>query len=316
MPIPSVVVVGSFVQDLFFETPAFPRPGQSVIGEFRTAPGGKGFNQAVAAARAGAATGFVGALGRDVFGAGARAFLAGEGIEFHGVEKTDQASGTAVVMVDSSGQNQIIVALGANSALQAAELPTSWLASAKIVVIQLEVHLPTSHQAMRLARAAGVVTILNPAPMRSDFDPAILDDVVILAPNETEFAGLVKHLPSVNRADFHEVELATLDPAEIHTLCRRLGPPIVLVTLGGRGCFLSLPDRAVHLPPLPNVVPVDTTGAGDAFVGAFAAAYVEFGGEAERAARFANTAAGLSVTRLGAAPSMPSRPEIDSASSC
>lgn len=313
MPTPPVVVVGSFVQDLFFETPAFPRPGQSVVGKFRTAPGGKGFNQAVAAARAGAQTGFIGALGRDGFGDGARAFLAAERIVSCCVEKPNHTSGTAVVVIDASGQNQIIVALGANNALQAGEMPADWLTGAKIVVSQLEILLSTAGEALRVARAHGVLTVLNPAPMRAEFDPSILAQVDILVPNETEFAALVNRLPRCERAGFREEELLTLPTAELHSLCRALGPRLVLVTLGARGCCLSLPDRALALPALAGVSAVDTTGAGDAFVGAFAAAYLEFDGDAERAARFANVAAGLSVQRPGAAPSMPYRAEIDAA---
>ncbi len=240
----------------------FRGPGQSVIGKFRTAPGGKGFNQAVAAARAGAETGFIGALGGDAFGSGARAFLAAEGIAFHGVEKAGEASGTAVVVVDASGQNQIVVALGANQALQPEEIPGAWLTGAEVVVGQLEIFLPAAQEALRVARAAGAVTILNPAPMRSDFDRAILAQVEILIPNETEFAALVNLLPAFDRTDFREDELTLLPVEDLHALCRRLGPSIILVTLGARGCFLSLPDRAVAIPGVENVVAVDTTGAG------------------------------------------------------
>jgi ribokinase len=313
MPSPPVIVVGSFVQDLFFETPTFPRPGQSVIGEFRTAPGGKGFNQAVAAARAGAGTGFIGALGRDVFGAGARAFLQAEGIVHHCVDKPEHATGTAVVIVDAAGQNQIVVALGANEAIQPDEIPVAWLTEAKIVVSQLEIFLPSAREVLHRARAAGAITILNPAPMRSDLDPAILAQTDILVPNETEFAALVNLLPAFGRTDFTESELAELSLAEFQALCRWMGPPTVLVTLGAGGCFLSLPDRAVAIPACSDIVAVDTTGAGDAFVGAFAAGYLEFRGDAERAARFANAAAGISVTRPGAGPSVARRSEIDSA---
>jgi ribokinase len=149
--------------------------------------------------------------------------------------------------------------------------------------------------------------------MHSDLAPSILALADILVPNESEFAALVNLLPACGRSDFTEQELATLSPTEFQSLCRRMGPPLVLVTLGTRGCFLSLPDRAVAIPAYSNIVAVDTTGAGDAFVGAFAAAYLEFNRDAERAARFANAAAAISVTRPGAAPSLARRSEIDSA---
>ncbi len=216
-------------------------------------------------------------------------------------------------MIDGSGQNQIIVSLGANESLEAGDLPNPWLAGAKIVVSQLEICLPVAAEALRRARANGAITILNPAPMRAEFDPAMLALVDILIPNETEFAALVNRTAAAGGTVFHEDAVGALSVAELQSLCRQLGPRLVLVTLGERGCFLSLPDRAVALPALAGVQAVDTTGAGDAFIGAFAAAYLEFGGDAERAASFANTAAGLSVQRPGAAPAMPRRPEIDAA---
>ena len=313
MPTPSVVVVGSFVQDMFFETASFPRPGQSVIGKFRTAPGGKGFNQAVAAARAGADTGFIGALGRDEFGSAARAFLDQERVASRCVIKTSHASGTAVVVIDSTGQNQIVVALGANDALQPEEIPAEWLEGARVLVGQLEVSPPTTFDALSRARANRATTILNPAPMREDFDPAMLAQVDILVPNESEFAALVRSLPGLGGCSVREDDIAQLPAAKLQSLCRKLGPGLIVVTLGERGCFLSQPDRGLAIPALPGVRAIDTTGAGDAFVGALGAAYLEFDGDAERAVRFANAAGGLSVQRPGAAPSMPRRSDIDAA---
>ena len=311
MSSPPIVVVGSFVQDLFFDTPSFPRPGQTVIGRFRTGPGGKGSNQAVAAARAGGTTAFVGALGFDAFADGAKEFLTAEGVQHHVTAKSEHATGTAAILVDATGQNQIVVALGANDAILPAELPAELIAGARIVVSQLEIFLPTALEALRIAKAGGATTILNPAPMRADFDPAMLELTDMLVPNETEFAALVNMMPRFGRSDFSEEELAALEPAALHAMCRRLGPGIVLVTLGARGCFLSLPDRCVTIPSVTGIKVVDTTGAGDAFVGAFAAGFVEFEGDAERAARFANAAAAISVTRPGTAPAVAKRSEID-----
>src|SRR5262249_954112 len=131
--------------------------------------------------------------------------------------------------------------------------------------------------------------------------------------NETEFAALISRLPGCDR-DFHENEIVKMSANEVHSLCRMLGPRIVLVTLGERGCLISLPDGVLALPALSGVTAGGTTRAGDAFFGAFAAAWLEFAGDAERAARFANAAAGLSVQKRGAAPSMPHRAEIDAAS--
>ena len=309
-----VVVVGSFSQDLTFLCDVFPRPGETRVGRFASGPGGKGSNQAVAAVRAGAPTAFLGAVGRDGFADGARRFHAGEGIDTRLVEKADLPTGTAGIVVDARGQNQIIVALGANGALSPADVDqhADVLRAAAVVVTQLEANLEAAAHALRLARAAGVHTLLNPAPMRPDFDPALLALADGLVPNETEFVTLVGRLGLHGGSKpFSEEDLATLPPAELHALCRGFGVPTLVVTLGPRGCFLSTPAGFEHLPAVAGVVAVDTTGAGDAFVGALAAALAETPGDLARAARFANVAAALSVTRPGAALAMPRRGEIE-----
>ncbi len=307
-----VAVVGSFVQDLTFLCDAFPRPGETLVGRFVTGPGGKGSNQAVAAARAGAATAFLGAVGRDGFGESARAFHVAEGIDCRLVEKPDLPTGTAGILVDARGQNLIVVALAANGVLSPADLDqhADVLRGAAVVVTQLEANLDAAAHALRLARAAGVRTLLNPAPMRPDFDTATLALADLLVPNEAEFATLVGHLGLRGNAPFTEDDLAALAPAELHALCRGFGVPTLVVTLGARGCFVSTPEGFEHLPAMPGIVPVDTTGAGDAFVGALAAALSETPGDLPRAARFANVAAALSVTRSGTALAMARREEI------
>lgn len=309
-----VVVVGSFVQDLTFLCDTFPRPGETLVGRFVSGPGGKGSNQAVAAARAGAKTAFLGAVGRDAFAEGARAFHHAEGIDCRMVEKADLPTGTAGILVDARGQNQIIVALAANGALSPADLDAhadDTLRTAAVVVTQLEANLEAAAHALRVGRAAGARTVLNPAPMRPDFDPAMLGLADLLAPNETEFATLVNRLGLVAGGGFTESGLAALPFAELHTVCRRFGVPTLVLTLGARGCLVSTPEGFEHLPAVPGIVAVDTTGAGDSFVGALAAALAENPGDLPRAARFANAAAALSVTRPGTAPAMPRRAEID-----
>ena len=317
MSTPRIIVVGSFVQDLTFRCTDFPRPGETIIGQFATGPGGKGSNQAVAAARAGGRVAFIGAVGGDAFGAGAREFHRAEGIACLVTEKPGHATGTAAILVDARGQNEIIVALGANDALSPADLDAhaDTLRAGTVLVTQLEANLSAQAHAMRLARGAGLTVILNPAPMRADFDPALLADVDVLIPNETEFCALLPLLPGTRgavAAGFDEAALASLPDAELHALCRGLGVATVIVTLGARGCFVSRADGYAAVPAVPGVAVVDTTGAGDAFVGAFAAALAEFGpGEIGRAAQFANAGAALSVTRPGTAPAMPRRAEID-----
>lgn len=302
---PRVVVVGSFVQDLTWQCPEFPRPGQTVVGRFTTGPGGKGSNQAVACSRAGVPTLFIGAVGPDAFAADARAFYRREGLACHLVEKRGRVTGTAGILVNAGGQNEIVVALGANVALARTDVPVAPLRSARVVVAQFESNLATTAHVLKTARRAGATTVLNPAPMRPGFDPAMLADTDILIPNETEFTALVNLLPATGRRDFTENTLHALAPEALHALCRAFAVPAVIVTLGGKGCFVSRPDGHTAIPACTGIKVVDTTGAGDAYVGGFAAGLVKFDGDLVRAARFGNAVAALSVTKCGTAPAMP-----------
>lgn len=314
----AVIVVGSYVQDLTWRCAAFPKAGETTLGRFVTGPGGKGSNQAVAAARAGADALFVGAVGRDTFAEVASRFYAENKIGARFLPKAKHATGTAAILVDDSGQNEIVVALGANAALAPRDLPPSLFRGARVVVTQLETSLAAVAHTLRAARRAGAATVLNPAPMRADFDPALLRHVDILIPNETEFVALVNQLglaPSGRggkrpaRAAYTEADLAAEKPDVLHALCRRLGPPTVIVTLGKRGCFVSQASGGAHIPG--HVVKaVDTTGAGDAFVGGFAAGFVKHDGDVLAAARQGQAVAALSVTKPGTAPSMPTAREL------
>ena len=310
MASPHVVVVGSYVQDLCWKCVKFPLSGETIVGEFATGPGGKGSNQAVAAGRAGAETLFIGAVGGDAFGREAKAFYRAEKIPAVFVEKPRHATGTAAILVDGSGQNEIVVALGANAALAKADVPRAALEQARVVVGQLESNLSTTAHALKTARRAGVATILNPAPMRADFDASMLAAVDILIPNETEFIALVNRLRISGRTEFTEKALHGLNGEELHAMCRTLGPETVIVTLGGRGCFVSQRGSHLHIPVFTGIKVVDTTGAGDAFVGGFAAGLVTFEGDVVAAAHFANAVAALSVTKPGTARSVPTSKEI------
>lgn len=306
---PQVVVVGSFVQDLTWKCAAFPQAGETVVGTFVTGPGGKGSNQAVAAGRAGARTLFVGAVGRDAFATEAKKFYRAEGIGARFVEKPPHATGTAGILVNAAGQNEIIVALGANAALRPTDVPAAALDSARVVVTQHETDLGTVAAVLRTAHRAGATTVHNPAPMRADFDPALLRHVDILIPNESEFAALMalRKIPAAKKLTAAAV--ATLPPANLHALCRTLGVPTVIVTLGAKGVLVSQASGPTLIPAL-KVKVVDTTGAGDAFCGGFAAGLVKFDGDILAAARFGNVVAALSVTKFGTAPSMPTTREI------
>jgi len=294
---PSVVVVGSFVKDLSFRCGRFPAAGETVIGTFTTGPGGKGSNQAVAAARAGARTRFVGAVGRDAFGAEAARFLRSEGIDARLAMKRGRATGAAAILVDGASQNEIIVAIGASVAIRPADVPARLIRGARVVICQGEANARINRHAFRLARRFGATTILNPAPMGPGFDRAILPLTDILIPNEPEFAALTGRAPGRS-------------PRAIHRLGRSLGVPTIIVTMGRSGCLLST-ARGWTAIAGHRVRAVDTTGAGDAFVGGFAAGLVRHGGDLLAAARFGNAAAALSVTRPGTAPAMPRRREID-----
>lgn len=305
----SVVVVGSFIQDLAFFTRAFPRPGETVVGDFREGPGGKGFNQAVAALRAGAATLFVGAVGVDAFGLGAHKFAHATGMPVHLVDKKKEATGAAAISIDAHGQNQIIVSLGANLALHKRDVPIPPLRAASVVVCQGESDFRTVAHVLKTARAAGAVTILNPAPMRSDFDPALLKHTEVLIPNEIEFTTLANQLPRSGVRNLTPEALHRLPADRLHALCRTFGVPVVIVTLGARGCFVSQPDVYVRI-RAHEVEAIDATGAGDAFVGGFAAGLVRFKRNVFEAAHFANAVAALAVTLPGTATAMPTLREI------
>jgi len=307
---PKVVVVGSFVQDLTWKCRDFPQPGETTVGTFITGPGGKGSNQAVACGRAGVNTLFVGAVGRDAFALQAKEFYRAEKIGCQLAIKPNHATGTAAILVNATGQNEIIVALGANDHLKKSDVPASAIRNANVVVSQLESNLGTAAHVLKTARRGGAITVLNPAPMRSDFPVALLTHTDILIPNETEFTALVNQLPQTGSSGFTENRLKSITEDDLHALCRKIGVPTMIVTLGSRGCFISRDNGCLFIPAHTGIKVVDTTGAGDAFVGGFAAGLVKFGGDIAEAARFGNAVAALSVTKFGTAPSMPHASEI------
>jgi len=196
---PQVVVVGSFVQDLAFSCDRFPAPGETVVGRFASGPGGKGSNQAVAAGRAGVAACFVGAVGGDVFAEEARRFYRAEGIAARFIARPPHATATASIVVNRSGQNQIVVALGASAHIRPRDVPASLFRHARVAVCQHEANFPINAHVFGLARRAGATTVLNPAPMRPDFDCGILGLTDVLIPNETEFVAIARLVPATAR---------------------------------------------------------------------------------------------------------------------
>ena len=297
----NVLVVGSSNTDMVIRVPRIPKPGETVLGgAFAMAAGGKGANQAVAAARAGANVAFVARVGEDIFGERALANFAADGIDARFVFRTIGApSGIALINVGGRGENSISVASGANALLSAADIERAGdaFASADIVLVQLESPLDAVEAAVRKAGEKCIPVILNPAPARPLADD-LLRLVAVLTPNEHE-AELLAGVPV---RDEHGAR-------EAAARLRARGPAAVVVTLGERGAYASSPDFDGLVPAF-KAVPVDTTAAGDVFNGALAAALAGKASLAE-ALRFASAAAALSVTRPGAQPSAPARREIE-----
>ena len=302
-----VLVVGSINTDLVIRGPRLPAPGETVLGgEFYQAAGGKGANQAVAAARAALdPVTFVGAVGDDAFGREARARLARENLVCDFLKTVSgTASGIALILVDTAGQNLISVASGANARLDPADIdavPAEVFCGAKVFLTCLETPLPTVVRGLRRAREAGLVTILNPAPAHPEIMSSdVLSQVDILTPNENEASllagGSVDHLASASGAEQAARRL------------QELGCRSIIVTLGAQGCLIAERD-VVHVRGCP-VQAVDATAAGDCFNGVLAVALSE-GRELRDAAQWANAAAAISVTRRGAQQSLPTRAEID-----
>jgi ribokinase len=311
-----VIVIGSFNQDHVWNVDRFPREGETRPGRFSTGPGGKGFNQAVACHRLGVKTVFVGALGDDALGEHARELARSEGMaaEF---EMTVEPTGSACVLVDAEGQNQIVVGLGANLAMSEAFIAgqAARITAAKVLLLQLEIALPAVQSAIALARRAPALAVLNPAPLVAELGPELLRDVDVLTPNEHEFRQLLKQAYGWPvREDFDH-----LGDEELHALCRKTGIPTVVLTLGASGAFVSHVEghrrgdaELYYRVPGHQVQAVDTTGAGDAFNGGLAAGLVRYAlGRPFRAAvEYANQVAALAVERPGAALSMPTRDAV------
>ncbi|MBN1814018.1 MAG: ribokinase [Anaerolineae bacterium] len=296
-----ITVVGSLNMDLVVRAPRIPRPGETILGgEFHTAPGGKGANQAVAAARLGGQVSMVGRVGSDAFAQSLLDGLAADGVDHTFVTQDPQAAtGVAFIVVDDAGENSIVVASGANMRLSPADVDAAEaaIAAADVLLLQLEVPLPAVVQAARVAHAHGTTVILNPAPA-CPLPHELLSLIDVLVPNESEAARLTR-LPIGDRA---EIEAAAV------VLCE-LGVDTVALTLGERGALL-VGEGERELIPAFEVTPVDTTAAGDAFVGGFAVALAE-GRSLTDAVRWANAAGALATTKLGAQPSLPIRRMVE-----
>jgi ribokinase len=303
---PNLVVVGSLNMDFVVRVDHLPAPGETVLGrEFQMIPGGKGANQACAAGKLGAeavATRMVGRVGNDVFADHLKASLAAAGVDVSAVHATrSQPTGVALIWVDRSGQNSIVVASGANHALAAGEINgcRASFRGAALALFQLETPLEAVAAALALARQEGARTILDPAPAQP-LPPGLLEQVDILTPNESEACILLGR------------PVSRVTPAEAPALAAdllKLGPRAVILKLGEQGSSYFDAATTIHSPAFP-VAAIDTTAAGDTFNAGLAVALAE-GKSIGDALRFANAAAAISVTRLGAQASIPSRAEVE-----
>ena len=307
-----VVVVGSFNVDHVWRCDTLPAPGATLAGEYTTGPGGKGFNQAMAARRAGAETVFVCALGSDAGGQLARALAAADGIDLRD-EASDAPTGTAGIFVDADGRNSIVIGPGANATLAVAHVEAQGdaIRGARVVLVQLESPIEVVSTSLGLAREAGIASVLNTAPANATTTRELLALADVLTPNESEFAALIaRHTAMAIPAS----AVATAGDDALHVLCRTLHPSgTVVITLGAMGSFVSHADAAMRGDDAAHyrvaaeyAQVVDTTGAGDAFNGALCASmairpYARFA----QHIGFATQYAARSTETEGAAAAMP-----------
>ncbi len=301
-----ICVVGSINMDLVVSTPALPVPGQTVLGgPFRTFAGGKGANQAVAAARAGGHVAMVGCVGADSYGMILRKELVDNCVDVSNVHiREGVATGVALIAVDPTGQNTIVVAPGANATLTLADIEqaASIISTSAVLVLQLEVPLPIVVRAAELARKSGTRVVFNPAPAMP-LDNTLLKLADVLVPNETEAATLTGLQPDGWTVAEHMA----------HAL-RSRGPQSVVITLGERGAVFTDGENSIRQAPF-AVRAVDATAAGDAFIGGLAVALAENCSLSE-AVRWGAAAGALAATQHGAQPSLPDRALIEKLLSC
>ncbi len=300
MPVPQIIVVGSLNMDLVGKAKKLPAIGETVLGDsFSLIPGGKGANQAVAAAKLGSSVAMIGRLGADSFGDILQENLEKAGINTAFVRRTEGiSSGTALIFVDEEGNNKLMAIPGANGTVcrEDIDIADGLFRAARIVMLQLEIPFDTVLYTLQKAKEYGLTTILDPAPA-ADLPRPMMEAVDILTPNESEAEILIK-------AEF------TLENKEVAAAkLLGLGAGSVILTLGRNGVYFKDRRKEGHIQGLTDIRSIDSTAAGDAFNGALAVALTE-GKDLAEAAKFANFAGALSTTRLGAQTSLPTREEL------
>jgi ribokinase len=306
---PNILVIGSLNADLVVRALRFPQPGETISGEdLQTVPGGKGANQAVAAARQGASVAMAGRVGKDSFGPFLINSLKANQVDISHVLADDSATGTAIIIVDSKGQNSIVLSAGANGRVLPQDID-ALNTDAKILLLQLEIPLETVIYAARWGKQNGMTVILNPAPAREVPDELIANADFIL-PNETELNLLTGGTVTDNRSA-EEAARALL----------KRGAKVVIVTLGEKGALVASSSQVTHVDAY-KVSVIDTTAAGDAFIGGFASKILESdrllstqegapARQIEEAVKYANACGALATTKFGAQPSLPTKEEVE-----
>ena len=296
---PDILVVGSLNTDLVVRAPRFPAPGETISGEdLQVIPGGKGANQAVAAARHGIRVSMLGRVGKDNFGDFLLDNLKSNKVDSQLVQRADASTGTAIIVVDENGQNSIVLSAGANGKVSAEEVNTASFSDYDLLLLQLEIPTPAVLSAARRAHENGLRVILNPAPAR-ELPNELISLADYLIPNETELSLLTGL--SVNNMNSAEQAARAL---------LAVGAKNVIVTLGSKGALIVTDTQVTHVDSF-KVNVVDTTAAGDAFIGGFATALLQ-DKSLEEAVRYACACGALATTKFGAQPSLPIKEEVES----